>query len=314
MLYTHAELDTLTFPAGITTVGVELEGFWECPGLCGNTRPEDCDDCTWSDEYEEWHRCSSCEDEVYDGYTLRRSRRELDLIPDGSVCTPEHLSGSHISGESVSEILRDWSEVMDFVLAHYPDEVDESCGLHVHMGCTRDQWSFAFDPLYWNLLRTSLMQIGQGCSPQTRAWLNQRLAEGRSADRCEVYCAPNQRGTYLDHYGDRQPRRTHGRYWAVNYEAFDSHGTLEVRVNPMAEGRGAVTPERVLPTPTRFGHPYRPAIQALNLIYTTLTSTGTFWTDPDLWREETARAVVADDLTLQSALTPAVHEHVRVTI
>jgi hypothetical protein len=300
MLYTHDELDRLSFPNGITTVGVELEGYWAHEGLAGeNTRPEDCDECYYDHDYGEWVRCEDCNEETYDGYTLRRARRELGLKSDGSVTLPRDLQGTHVSGEAASEILRSWPEVMEFVLAHYPSIVDWKCGLHIHMGCTRDQWSFAFDPLYWNLLIASLTRIGEGCSPQTRQWLDKRLTEGRSTEEADVYCAPNQRGD------------TYGRYWAVNYQSFESHGTLEVRVNPMAVGNGSGSLKA--PAHTRR-HPYRPAIQALNLIYATLTSTGTFWTNPALWREETARAVAEEGFELRSTLAPPVHAHVQVTV
>ena len=287
-LYTHADLDTLVFPEGITTVGVELEGYWKTATPLGITSdPEDCDMCYWDEEYGEWVRCEDCADDV-DGYTIRRARRELGLKADGSVHVPRHLTLSHVAGEAASDILRTWPAVVDFVMSHYPDAGDHKCGMHVHLGCTRDQWAFAFDPIYWMHLQSTLAQTGTGCSPQTQAWLNRRLKDGRSTAEADVYCAPNRQG---EHYG---------RYWAVNYNAFDAHGTLEVRVNPMAEGMAKGT--------------YNPATQALNLIYTTLASTSTFWTTPSMWRQESQRATAAEDIRLESTIETAPDEHIRFTL
>jgi hypothetical protein len=312
-LKTLAAMHKMSFPSGITTVGVELEGYWDRPFQSGTPpEPEECEYCVWEADdgfedshyhedtrYGHWERCLDCQDildgnnvDFYEGHNST-ARSELGLKADGSVYCPDGLTESHVSGEAASTILHTWGDVVEFVSRMYPAEVDYKCGLHVHMGCTRDQWAFAFNPTYWQHLNQTLAKIGEGCSPQTREWLENRLAEGRSdLDEGDCYCAPNTTG---DRYG---------RYWAVNYNAWADHGTLEVRVNPMAVS--AIPGADI----TRRRHSTR---QVLNLIYGTLQATSNYWTQPAMWPTEQGRVTLEEDLALSTTPADPEVEHVTIT-
>jgi len=269
-----------SFPAGITTVGVELEGYWERLGvdLPDPPDPEDCEYCV-QNEHGDWDYCCDCYDLHYPSTDAddHEERNNRDLKYDGSVeCDGSTFSDDdYIAGEAASPILQSWSALKGWVHRSYPDGVDARTGMHVHLGCSQGLHDFSFDPNYWGHLRHTLREVGEGCTSMTQYWLENRLREGRSSDEVDAYCRPNR-------INDRWSR-----YLAVNYSAFEQHGTLEVRVCPMAEeGR------------SKDGTHLSARTQALALIKGVLRATSDYWTTPSYWTTRQGTITTPVDMTL----------------
>lgn len=283
-LPTMTALNQSSFPQGITTVGVEFEGYWERQGTPPEEPPdpEDCDHCT-QDENGGWHYCDDCwvlhHPEENDYHSDQDERRQQDLKYDGSVACDENIDAdAYVAGEAVSPILHNWAEVVEFTADRYPQQVDWKTGMHVHIGITQNLLNFSFAASYWSHLRGTLEDVGSHCGPQTNEWLDHRLRTGRSTPDADYYCGPN---TYKSRYE---------RYNAVNYTAFEDHGTLEVRVCPMAHRAGTLSAER----------------QALSLIHGVLSATSEYWTSRQYWEQATGHINTEEDLTLiTSELAPS---------
>jgi hypothetical protein len=285
-LPTMATLQGLSFPRGITTVGIEFEGYWEREDRLWAEEhdPADCEGCTWHADYGEWDYCSDFLNSDDNWESDDRERRRLNLKHDGSVWCDDDgdiPNADYIAGEKDSPILTRWTDVLRFAASYLPDAVDAKTGMHVHMGVTESLLEFSCHPLYWNHLRTTLQEIGSHCSAQTQAWLESRLRTGKSdRDQGTAYCRPN-----TDRPGDRE-----NRYRMANYTAYESHGTLEIRVCPMAEGYTKADCER----------------QTLALIYGVLQATSDYWTSKTYWQQAVGHINAVDDLTLlTSELTTA---------
>ena len=309
MPFNPVVLPTRQFPPGITTVGIELEGFWTRELDADDIEAEEPEDCPWSlcewdggpeddeSDPDNWTRCWRCED-VINGNNAPSSCDERDhqnLKEDGSVHCPPELQQTHVDGEATSPVLRSWAAVEEFVNASYPDAVNCYCGMHVHIGCTRDQWGFSFDQNYWTHLNQTLLNIGATCSQQTQDWLAYRIKHGRSADEADYYCVPNK-----EEHGIRHSDR----YSAVNYRAFGAHGTLEIRVCPMAQGHYHRGVRKDLP----------PEAQALSLISGVLLATSDYWTQPLHWKKREHAVTIAEDLTLPTVTPDPPDEHAIFTI
>lgn len=297
------------FPAGIKQIGIEFEGFWMRQLSADDVEADDPWDCPWElceydggpegdeSDPDNWSRCWRCDD-VINGNTAPSSSRERDyqhLKEDGSVHCPFALQETHVDGEAASPILHSWAAAQEFVDTFYPADVNHRCGMHVHIGCTRDQWSFSYDQNYWTHLNHTLLNIGARCSQQTQDWLAHRIRYGRSDEDADHYCMPNKESHGLRHSE---------RYSAVNYQSFSAHETLEIRVCPMAQGR------------YRSGSPspLTEKAQALALIYGVLMATSEYWTKPTLWKKKQHAVTIAADLNLHAADNEAPDEHAIFTI
>jgi len=279
-LPTMTTLHGLSFPQGITTVGVEFEGYWERDeSIPPPHNLDDCDVCTWDPDYNEYNYCEAYYHEEDEEETERDARRRLDLKFDGSVWCDEWIPHEeYIAGEVASPILESWDAVMEFTADRLPDTVDYKTGMHIHMGITRALLEFSYSPKYWDHLRHTLTQVGASCSPQTQAWMDARLATGKSSEEGSSYCMPNT----MENRGER--------YCMANYTAFDAHGTLEIRVCPMALGARPASRER----------------QTLAMIYGVLQATSDYWTSRALWQQAAGYINAPEQLTLlTSELTPA---------
>ena len=304
-------------PRGIKSVGIELEGLWK-----RQLEPEDTEDvgdpwdCAWNTchwhggpegddrDPDNWERCWRCEDAMdRDSRSPDHQEREhQDLKEDGSVHNVRELRDTHVSGEATSDILYDWDSIKEFVEDRYPAAVSNRCGLHVHIGCTRAQWGFSFDQNYWTHLNHTLLDVGAQCSHQTAAWLKHRITYGRSDSEADYYCVPNREGQTLD---------DSDRYSAVNYQAFSSHGTLEIRVCPMPQGRRLERPVGQRGTPISA---LTETAQALALIYGVLLATSEYWTQSRHWKKQAHAVTITEDLNLLPMNTDPPDEHAIFTI
>jgi hypothetical protein len=252
-----------TFPTGIETVGIELEGFWDEDKLPSFDQDDLCEYCSDKMEFyprEEWgeHICDSCMMSLF------------DLKEDGSVYRPSGLYNV-ITGEYASPVLRSWEGVVEAVQTHYPDHVSNRTGLHVHIGCKSSiLHHFSFSPKYWKILNDRLEGLVEAgtVKGKTATWLTNRIHDGRSDSGADVYCAPNNYN-----YGIED-----GRYYHVNYGSFRRHRTIEVRVLPMAD---------------------HGADEALAMIEQVLLSTSAYWTQPVYWDVASSTVEVEEDVTIE---------------
>ena len=274
----RADLESLSFPQGITTVGVELEGYWERPEqeeYMDMTDMQDCEDCYRDEDGEISEWCYN-HDPYHQGSNLYD---HLGIKSDGSVhCDGHWPEDYYVAGEAVSHVLHSWAGLCRWLDGAYPYGADYKTGMHVHMGCTKQLLDFSFDPHYWEHLKATLLAVGKDCAPATRDWLQNRIYEGRSSEECDTrYCRPNEWSTYS----------RNERYNAVNYTSFDCHGTMEVRVCPMAED--GYTPD---------GRFVDAATQSLALIYGVLKATSDYWTSVNYWHRRVGSATAMEDITL----------------
>lgn len=144
------------------------------------------------------------------------------LRGDGSVVG---VSGQFFVGECTSRPFDDLSVGLAWIENNYPDKRGQSCGLHVHMSFTPHikAVSFLADSVeYWDHLEQELSTWGKQRNVKSRHFWARLRGEN---DMCSVggrWRAPTVlKGGSVD------------RYRAVNFEALNKHGTVEIRVLPM---------------------------------------------------------------------------------
>lgn len=275
------------FPAGIQTVGIELEGIW-CTEDDGNVTPSTgCYDCR-----------EGCEEEEDDGYVCsdcryRQTYSNLGLKSDPSVnhdgfrAPPNEIT---IAGEHASEVCPDWNELQHVLNAYYPVEVNRTCGMHVHVYCEDSSLlSFTDSARFYHLIRDSLTPLtgsAMHLHSQTADWLANRLDTGRSAESLTAFAMPN----YLTYSPDRSAKmhKDHGwadrlrsnayeRYCWVNFDSYGSHHTVEFRVLPMAKGGKK---------------------EAMFMIQNLLATVSAYWTDQAYWDKAKSSVSLAESVTV----------------
>jgi len=273
----HAILNHASFPAGIGTVGVELEGFWEFDTVAWTTpgyRPPSsisyCDGCDLEDVSE---MCEECR------YLALGLKDDPSVYMHDEEGEPERDRGGlpYVAGEAASPIYRSWTDLAEYVKHKYPDWVNSTCGMHVHIGCeTQALHRFSFSPTYWDLITTGLVHLGQTGEVygRTQRWLHQRIRTGQSTPSSDTaFAAPNSVRHGME--------GSNGRYHAVNYHSFEPKSTLEVRLLPMAD------------------HGY---LEALKMIAQVLKATSQYWTNPIYWDSAERQVTLADSVTIESGV------------
>lgn len=264
------------FPEAITTVGVELEGYWS----------ED-DERNYRTEYRQANLR-----EADDWMALTPSRcgsRPAGFKYDGSV----HSRHRYHSGEIATpgKGFKTWAPLRQWILEHYPTRVDAFCGLHIHLGVTRDQLTYAFDTQFWKALKEELPKAVSQHS--TKRWLVNRLADGRSSAAAGRYSSPNSMVTGIGRW------TSSARYRAVNYMgAYNTHKTMEIRVLPMAA--------------TTSG-PEKGSLEAVKMVWRTLAISSDFFTNTKWQRKISGKATVKEggiDLPLPLGTETALHTEV----
>lgn len=146
------------------------------------------------------------------------------LHHDGSV---RGLSAGLAVGEVASPPLNTMQEVRQFIREYYPDEVNSSCGFHVHMSFSRLNYSRLTHCDFWNLFQTRMDKFANEIREHPgRDLLVSRLA-GHN-EYCQKNFRPEEQFWRTEQYGDRD---RHPRYSQLNY-CYDRHGTMECRVFP----------------------------------------------------------------------------------
>jgi len=260
------QLTDYALPVGITSIGIELEGYWATT-----------DRRIYRSYYEGGNHNYPTPDEWMEARTAtvgnHANAREESCPPefktDGSIHSIRH----HHSGEVAAPVpgFTTWSALQKFIREYYPTKVDGFCGMHVHLGCNHNQLTYAYNPTFWKRLNDRLLQTAT--QQRTKEWLTGRIEDGRSTASAHTYATPLQMPSRTEAW------KNAGRYGAINYHAaFRTHRTMEIRVLPMAA--------------TTLNHE-RAAIEAIHLVHTLAVITGDWWTNPR-WQEVTSAAAVIE--------------------
>jgi hypothetical protein len=271
------------FPHSITTVGIEIEGFWaRSTDWTDDIDPDpDCYDCSYNEDGDCTYRCDDCSRGSEDKYL-----ESLGLKEDGSVTSYAREacgSNDYVGGEYASPVLSEWNALTRLISdcgtngAGYPPIVSAHTGMHIHLGVTRHLYDFTLSEVYWSLIKRDLFDlVDSGKLPvQDAKWLDYRLRFGRSSDDVTSYCQPN------------SWERIWERYTHVNYSSYSSYGTIEIRACP-----AATTPA-----------------SALLMIEQVLRSTHNYWTNPSLWEQVSSEVRQPQDITLTN-LGPVINKEV----
>ena len=198
------------FGKTLSTVGVELEGYWH----------------SWDapDIKEDSSVSLEDPDEYYD------DDDELTV-----------LAGEYAPA---SEYFDNYASLAEWIRQYWPDAdygdkssgVDYKCGMHMHLGCSVDQLVHAYSPVLWRGLSKSLRRACKtpfvenvsGVETQTANWLKHRLDHGTSESYAFRGCEVHKAGL-----GDWR----NDKFTRVNYSGWHlDRPTVEVRVLPMAVG------------------------------------------------------------------------------
>lgn len=140
----------------------------------------------------------------------------FQLEHDGSV----HVTADY-TGEVPSPPLRP-QEVVSWMREHYPDAVNDTCGMHVHVS-VKHQWHYArlMDKEFFDFLKTSLAAWGKKLSIREEHPFWARLRGGN--DYCKDEFHPELQIQHRDKGGER--------YTMLNY-TWSRYRTVECRVLP----------------------------------------------------------------------------------
>lgn len=189
----------------INLVGAELEGRWDEMPPVGEL------DYDGSVKFEVTQRVEIAPDEFE-----RRTRRRTG---DGRLGESINPDGPLI-GEAVSDPLRP-EPLLDWVDNNYPDHVNRTCGLHVHVSVHPTHYQWLMDEDFYEYSMERLRRFGDQ-NPVPDRYFNRLRGNN---DTC------------LDNWDpDRQIMGGHDtRYRIWNFHAFRAHGTIECRVFPCYE-------------------------------------------------------------------------------
>lgn len=161
-------------------------------------------------------------------------RRPSGVYRDGSVtvdlprCTCNSddeapCEGCHAIRGEINCKPQKLSNVLDYVDEHYPDFMDSSCGIHIHVSFSEDLLSYSklMSPKFWRYFQKSMHDWGvrNNINPNSRFW--KRLNGDNRF--CKKRFQPIKQ--YMLEYKDS------ARYTQLNY-CWKQHGTLECRVLP----------------------------------------------------------------------------------
>ena len=132
-------------------------------------------------------------------------------------------------GEVSSEPLPDLSSAEEWVRTNYPQLVNNSCGLHVHVSTNELNYSRLMEPEFCQFFEARMAEfLSQGLANNRPGFdlLRQRF---QGLNRfCQKKFIPEQQLFLTDPYGNTA---THPRYAQLNF-CYIRHGTLECRLFP----------------------------------------------------------------------------------
>jgi hypothetical protein len=196
----------------INLIGVEIEGRWD--SIPERAIPES--KAPFDPDREERDR----QNLMYDGSVVFDGQQGR-----GNLNNPIDRAGPLI-GEAISEPMRPRPAV-DWLRQVYPDEVNETCGLHVHFSFPHPYFQWLMDEEFWEYFLEEAEKWGENNPVPDRYFT--RLNGNHYTEAGDDRNGTCQRRWHPDEqmHGGHDTRYSH---W--NFHAFRSHGTVECRVPP----------------------------------------------------------------------------------
>jgi hypothetical protein len=162
-----------------------------------------------------------------EGGWAETSRARRLVKHDGSV---RGIDGNHVAGEVNSPPLSDFAACEAWLRENYPQQVNESCGFHVHVSLKPLHYSRIMNPGYEPVFLEAMEDLytrfrGEPAFAQFR----ERL-DGQN-QYCQKIFRPEDQLWRREPYGDRVGAHALPRYSQLNY-CWGRHGTMECRLFP----------------------------------------------------------------------------------
>lgn len=146
---------------------------------------------------------------------------------DGSV---QGIDGNHQAGEISSPPIPDFEKAERWLRDNYPQQVNESCGFHVHVSMDALHYSRLMNPGFEHVFLEAMEDFysrfrGEPAFAQFRNRL-----DGQN-QYCQKVFRPEDQLWRREQYGDRTGANAHPRYSHLNY-CWGRHGTMECRLFP----------------------------------------------------------------------------------
>ncbi len=152
-------------------------------------------------------------------------KHTTQLHADGSV---RNLSSDcpHV-GEIASPVISSAETARRWLIRHYPDSVNDSCGFHIHIGVSLLNYTRLMDEDFHKFYLKQMNEFYEEHKGERGFDLFKYRLDGKNI-YCQKKFRPEEQLQRTEAYG---PRRTHPRYSQLNY-CWARHGTMECRVFP----------------------------------------------------------------------------------
>lgn len=147
------------------------------------------------------------------------------LHADGSVrnLLPEC---AHV-GEIASPVIHSADAARKWIIRHYPDSVNDSCGFHIHIGVNLLNYCRLMDEDFHKFYLREMTAFWEANRAERGFDLFKHRLDGKNI-YCQKKFRPEEQLHRTEAYGNR---RTHPRYSQLNF-CWTRHGTMECRVFP----------------------------------------------------------------------------------
>lgn len=173
------------------------------------------------------NRITSLGLEVEGGWSPGASCRG-SIKHDGSVRSISN--DTYLVGEISSEPLPDLENCEKWLKANYPQHVNESCGLHVHVSLPPLHYSRLMSPQFETCFLNAMEEFWSRFRSEPAFDLFRHRLDGQN-QYCQKVFRPEDQIWRREHYGDRTGSAAHPRYSQLNF-CFGRHGTMECRLFP----------------------------------------------------------------------------------
>lgn len=223
----------------IDKVGVEIEGAFRLSRIQKNNFPHvktdlsvkfpaenECEDCYENSEgYYVCDTCGNNEDSCICDST-EAQYRWINPCPDcgrGNISLYDQLILGTCKLGEVNSLPLSPDKVEEYIIAHYPDYHNKTCGLHCHISIRKmADMALLYDSEFPNYIRRRMEKFGEAWNIKNPFFWSRLAGENG-------FCTINPR-----YYTPRE-KSSDTRYRQVNYIAFKSHKTIEFRMLPVFE-------------------------------------------------------------------------------
>lgn len=146
---------------------------------------------------------------------------------DGSV---RGIDGNYQVGEVCSVPLEDFSAAEKWLKENYPQHVNESCGLHVHVSLPPLHYMRLMDPGFERVFLEAMEDFWSKYRSEPAFDQFRSRLDGQN-QYCQKAFRPEEQIFRREMYGDRTGAHAHPRYSQLNY-CWGRHGTMECRLFP----------------------------------------------------------------------------------